>query len=160
MKKSVVQIIPAQKTDFSQLMTLWKKTGLNLASIETEQIEFYSMLKLNPTSCLVALVNKQIIGSAFGIFNGRRAWIYHLAVEPKWQKQGVGSKLLQATEKALSKVQGDKIRLWVNFTNLKVVPFYEKHGYGVISDAVMMGKNITEGGETSWRKKQMPFKEK
>jgi len=148
MKRADVVILPAKKADFRQLMDLWKKAGLSLSDQAIEQEEFVAMLALNPTSCLVAKVKHQVVGSALGIFNGRRAWIYHLAVNPKWQKQGVGSKLLQATENALWKIQGNKIRLWVGFTNLKVVPFYEKHGYSVMSDAIMMGKNMyLKGGE-------------
>jgi len=148
MNKPGIAIVPAQKTDFTQLLGLWIKTELDLASQAEECQEYLMMLKLNPASCFVAKSKKSIVGSVLGIFNGRRAWIYHLAVDPNWQQQHIGSQLLQKAENALVKQGAAKVRLWVDFTNLNVVPFYKKHGYNVIpSDAIMLGKTIAKGGE-------------
>lgn len=139
----------AKRTNFSQLLVLWKGAGLKLSDRLTEKQEFLSMLKLNPSLCFVLLCQGKVIGSAFGIFNGRRAWIYHLAIHPAWQKKGIGTKLLTTVENALVKTGGIKIRLWVNYSNLRVIPFYEKHGYQVMNDALMLAKNVVKGGEAT-----------
>lgn len=128
--------------DFDNLYALWKKAGLAISDIETEKNEAAIMIQLNKSSCLVAVKNGDVVGSIFGIFNGRRAWIYHLVIDPKYQKIGLGSQLLKKAEEALVKRGAHKIRLWIEFHNLAIFPFYQKNKYRVISDAVMVGKDF------------------
>ena len=101
------------------------------------------MLKMNYTSCFVAISDKKIIGSVFGTFNGRRGWIYHLAVHNNWQKKGIGLLLMEKTEQALAKQKVTKIILAVHISNLKVIPFYEKLGYVIMPDALLFEKGLS-----------------
>lgn len=146
--RSKIRIVPVMSVDFGLVYRMWQRSGLEVKDRRTERNEFEAMVSLNPSSCLVAKADRSIVGSVFGIWNGRRAWVYHLAVLPEWQGYGIGSGLLQEAEKVLLSRNGRKIRLWVNFTNLKAVTFYEKHGYRVISDAIMLGKDLVKGGDT------------
>lgn len=129
-------------TDFDSMYALWKEAGLGVADLETERKYFDQMIKLNPDSNFIACDGKKIIGTVFGIFNGRRGWIYHLAVHPDFQKKGIGSLLLKQTEEALKKIGATRVCLWVNKLNLKVLTFYKKYGYTEINDAISMGKNL------------------
>lgn len=130
-------------TDLESIWIIWKKNNFNLAEKEREIKEAKMMLKLNPQSCFVVTKEKDIIGCIFGVFHGRRGWIYHLAVDPKWQGKGVGRKLMEHTEKALIKMGCTRINLWVDLNNLRVVPFYEKTGYIAYEpEAVLMKKEI------------------
>ncbi len=131
-----------QMSDFQSAYALWQKTGISLVMLEKEKIELETILTHNPSSCFVAVENKQVIGTILGTFNGRRAWIYHVAVHPKCQNRGYGSALLQHTETMLQVKNATKILLAVGISNLKTVPFYEKNGYHVINDAVLMAKDI------------------
>ncbi|MBI4130085.1 GNAT family N-acetyltransferase, partial [Candidatus Roizmanbacteria bacterium] len=115
--------------DISRLLELWGKANLSIENPKKEILEAKKMLLLNPSSCFVVVDGEEIIGSIFGIFNGRRAWIHHLAVHEKWQKRGIGKALLLKAEKAFKKLEATRINLWVDLQNLKVAPFYEKCGY-------------------------------
>lgn len=128
--------------DFDSMYLLWKKVGLDMADYESEKELVNEMIKRNLSSNFVVFEGMRIIGSILGVFNGRRGWIYHLAVDPSFQKNGVGTMLLQKTEQALKKLGTRRILLGVNKTNLKVLPFYEKYGYQKVDDAVYMGKNL------------------
>lgn len=128
--------------DFNDMYALWKKSGIHLVSYERELQEVVMMLDINPDSCFVIVERNMIIGSIFGVFNGRRAWIYHLAVDPLYQRMGLGSQLLKKAEDVLLKKGTAKIRLFIEFDNLRVFHFYEKNKYKVISDAVMVGKDF------------------
>lgn len=128
--------------DLDSVCLLWKKAELGVADLETERKYLDQMIKLNPHSNFVAIEEEKIIGSVFGIFNGRRGWIYHLAVHPAFQNKGIGSLLLKQTEKALKKIGARRVCLWVNKSNLKVLTFYKKYGYTEINDAVCLGRNI------------------
>src|SRR5258706_16231923 len=90
-------------SDFPELFSLWKKTDLELANEKTEFSQTKLALKLNPDSCLVLVEDEKIIGSILGTFNGKRGWIYHLAIDPNFQNLGYGSKLLSRAEEALKK---------------------------------------------------------
>lgn len=128
--------------DFDELYALWKRVGLAISDIETEKNEAEMMIQLNKSSCLVAVEEGKIIGTVFGTFNGRWAWIYHLAVHPKWQHKGIGKTLLAQAEKALYAKRATKILLAVALTNLKVAPFYEKQGYSVMNDMLVLQKDF------------------
>lgn len=129
-------------SDFLEVLSLWKKAGLDIENEEMELSDLEIMIKINSASCLVLVKYKKIIGSILGTFNGRRGWIYHLAIHPAFQKKGYGSLLLMKAEKELKKKGAHRINLGVTDTNLKVLPFYEKFGYEVMNDALWLGKNI------------------
>src|SRR3990172_10035811 len=93
-----------QQSDFLNVYALLKKVGLSLGSKEREIYEFNLINKLNPKSCFIAEEKTKIIGAVFGAFNGKRGWIYHLAVIPSYQKKGIGSLLLKEAEESLEKM--------------------------------------------------------
>lgn len=126
-----------QKDDFSVLYDLWKKVGLGLSDVAEEEQQLEIMLKCNPGSCFVATNNGAIIGSVVGTFAGGRAWISHLAVLPEYQQKGIGSRLESDAINALKKKGACSIFLMIRLDNLKVVPFYEKHGFCVKHSLVM-----------------------
>jgi len=128
--------------DFDEMYVLWKEAGLNLGSLQSEKEYTEKTIELNPNSSFVATEKEKIVGSVFGAFNGKRGWIYHLAVHKSWQNKGLGSLLLNKTEQALKKSGAERILLGVIKSNLKVLTFYKKHGYAKVTDAIWMGKNI------------------
>lgn len=121
-------------SDLPALFTLWEEAGLTIGNKAREQTEVVMMIKLNPTSCFVTLEEGKIIGSIFGVFNGRRAWIYHLAIDPKYQNIGYGSVLLKKTEMALKARKATRILLWMDQFNPKTLPFYRKNGFKFLHD--------------------------
>lgn len=128
--------------DFGPMYSLWKRAGMNLSSRAVEKIETVRMLKLNRDSCFVAVEEERIIGTIFGTFNGRRGWMYHLAIHPRFQKKGIGSSLLKEAEKALKRTGTRTIGMFVDVPNDKVVGFYKKHGYERASDVIYMRKKL------------------
>jgi ribosomal protein S18 acetylase RimI-like enzyme len=132
-----------KKTDISHLFTLWNEAGLPIAldGVERETNECEMMLDMNPTSCFVCVENGIILGSIFGTFNGRRAWIYHLAVHPDHQRKGIGGKLYDLAEAALKKRGATKIIVGVLKQNT-CVPFYHDRGFELMDDAYLYAKDL------------------
>ncbi len=128
-------------TDISKLLTLWKTSGLKLSEDVQEMKKAEMMLELNQTSCFVAIDGNQIVGSIFGTFNGKRGWLYRLAVHPDHQKKGIGSKLYKMTEDALIKRGVTNIYIEVVKTNT-CTPFYHKRGFKLMEAVYMYGKEI------------------
>jgi len=70
-------------------------------------------------------------------FEGRRGWVYYLCVDPSVQRRGFGRAIMPAAEAWLRRRGTLKIHLQFRLTNLVVLGFYEKLGYGHQKFAVM-----------------------
>lgn len=139
MDKTDIKIKQMKPSDSSEVLSLWEKAGL--AINQQDLFEMQSTMKMNPKSCLTLTKDDAIIGAVLGTFNGKRGWIYHLAIHPNFHSFGYGSLLLKKAEKELKKKGAKRVFLGVSFKNLKVLPFYEKSGYSVVNDALWLGKN-------------------
>ncbi len=137
-----MKIRKIKRNDFDELYSLWITAGLQLKPKERERKEMALMLKINPNSCLELIDKNIIIGSVLGTFNGRRAWIYHIAIHPAYQNKGYGSVLLKKVERILRKKQATRIIVAINIANEKVIPFYQKQGYQIFYDAAYLGKEL------------------
>ncbi len=130
------------KKEVNKVYSFLKESGLFVRSVQRELYEFELLIKHNPDTCFVIEKDGEIIGSVFGAFNGRRAWIYHLCIHPEYQGKGYGKMLLRKTEEALKRKGATKILLGIFLDNLKIVPFYEKLGFKPMSDALTFEKDL------------------
>ncbi len=89
----------------------------------------------------VALEGTSAVGTVMAGYDGHRGWIYSLAVDPKIQRTGVGSQLLQTAEKELILRGCLKINLQIAEGNDVVQGFYEANGYNV-EERISMGKRV------------------
>jgi len=101
---------------------------------------------------LKAVFGSRMIGFIAGDLRNKDniAWIATLAVDPKFQNQGIGSALLHECEMKLSTTQ---IRLCLRPANNPALKLYSRAGYEVIDlwkgyynnkgDAIVMEKRIT-----------------
>lgn len=90
--------------DYEQLYKLWTTTsgmGLNNVDDSKEGIEKY--LERNPNTCFVAEIENEIVGAILTGHDGRRGIISHTTVSEKVQRQGIGTKLVDAALEALQK---------------------------------------------------------
>lgn len=135
-----MKIRNATRDDFGNVFALWKKAELTIADEGGERIDYGRMTEKNPDFCLIAEDSGQIIGTVLGSFNGRIAWINHLAVHPEHQKKGIGTALMKELEKRFREAGVARIRLGVH--KLDLVPFYEKSGFKIIKDITFMRKHL------------------
>ena len=70
--------------DFESIYALWKEASLDVGNIKCEKNSTDQIIKLNLLSNLVAFEGNKVVSSVFGVFNGRRGWVYHLAVHPSF----------------------------------------------------------------------------
>src|SRR5256886_13767071 len=75
--------------DHTIVRTLWQVAGLILRpGDELEDVKL--KLQRDPDLFLVAEQDDTIVGSVIGGWDGRRGWIYQLAVKPDHQRKGIG----------------------------------------------------------------------
>ena len=91
---------------------------------------------------LVAEQNGEIVGSVIGGWDGRRGWIYHLAVNPEHQRKGIGGGLVREVEKRLVAKGAKKVNAQVYRWNERSSEFFKAIGYEANPDLIMIGKQI------------------
>src|SRR2546430_17595364 len=86
--------------DYDTVRALWQAAGLILRpGDELEDVKL--KLRRDPDLFLVAEQVDEIVGGVVGGWDGRRGWIYHLAVKPEHQRKGIGVRLVREVEKRL-----------------------------------------------------------
>ena len=96
----------------------------------------------------VAITNELVVGTVMAGYDGHRGWIYSMAVDPQYQKKGIGSALLAYAESHLSSLGCVKINLQILNGNKTVQNFYQANGY-LIEKRISMGKQLIENIENS-----------
>lgn len=100
---------------------------------------------------LVAIIDKQIIGTVSwgpnrqNYFQRQIGELMSIYVLPKYQKIGVGRKLLFEAEKELKKNWSEAI-LWVLKDNKTAIKFYEQYGWKITNNSFkvkILGKEVT-----------------
>lgn len=138
--------------DYDSVVAVWQAAGIGLDAGDDSPSGFNRTLVMNPTSCLVAVEKRasfparakesqgNIVGAVLGMFNGRRAWVNHLAVLPQFQGRGIGKALILALEKEVVKLGAPKLQLAVDKGNSKALVFYHKLGFEPVTDSVWLSK--------------------
>ena len=86
-------------------------------------------MTFDPDLFLVAETDGELVGTAIGGFDGRRGMIYHLAVDNKIQRQGLGSMLMEELEARLRDRGCLRAYLLVTPENINAMEFYRKRGW-------------------------------
>ena len=131
--------------DYDRVHALWLSTpnmGLNDIDDSREGIERY--LKRNPTTCFVAEDKEVIIGVILSGHDGRRGFIYHMAVNESYQRQGIGTSLLNYSLSALKEEGITKVILVVFSKNIKGNSFWDKQGFTARNDLVYRNRALAE----------------
>lgn len=123
--------------NYDAIINLWEKAGINVGSSDTKE-EIEKMLNRNPNLFLIGKVDKKLIAVVIGGYDGRRGYVHHLAVDPDYQHQGYGKKLMDELMLRFKKMSVHKIHLFIEKYNRSVIDFYKKLRWEIRYDLVMM----------------------
>lgn len=141
----MMQIRLMRPEDYRQVYALWISCpgmGLNNRDDSYEGILRY--LKRNPETCFAAEENGEIQGVILAGHDGRRGYIYHTAVHPDHQKQGIGRQLVEAALAALRNEGIGKVVLVAFSRNEEGNAFWEKMGFFVRDDLTYRNRALVE----------------
>jgi len=99
-------------------------------------LQFERYLDRNPGTSFVALQNGDIVGCVLSGHDGRRGYLYHLAVAQFHRRRGIARLLVNRCVVALSECGIDKIHLDVLGKNEQGKDFWEHLGWKRRSDIV------------------------
>lgn len=93
--------------DFEQVHALWMTIkGFGIRSIDDSKEGVERFLKRNPTTSVVAEIDNKIVGSILCGHDGRRGCLYHVCVDEKYRRHGIGKAMVVYAMQAL---KGEKI---------------------------------------------------
>ena len=116
-------------SDYDRVLALWQKThGLGLSDADSRE-EIGGFLKRNPGLCFICKEGELLIGTILCGHDGRRGYIYHLAVDEAYRKKGIGRQLTQKSLDALQRIGIAKCHLFVYRNNEEAELFYDRMGW-------------------------------
>jgi len=83
-----------------------------------------------------------MVGAALCGHDGRRGYIYHLAVDPKYQGRRLGKRLVTECLEGLRRTGLERATIMVADDNPRGREFWKRCGWEEIDGAIAMGKNI------------------
>ncbi|MBU0529281.1 GNAT family acetyltransferase [bacterium] len=128
------------ESDKKDIIQLWQDCGL-IVPWNDPQRDIERKLSVQPELFLIGLINDTIIATAMVGYEGHRGWVNYLAVEPKFQRQGVGKQMMEEAEHRLLNLGCPKIQVQIRNTNAGVIKFYRKLGY-LQDEVVNLGKRL------------------
>lgn len=119
-KKQTIEIRRMTASDYEQVYELWMSiSGLGIRSIDDSKEGVERFIKRNPTTSMVAVCDRQIVGAILCGHDGRRACFYHVCVRESHRKQGIGQQMVGACLAALKEEKVNKVNL-IAFTSNEV----------------------------------------
>ena len=98
--------------DFEQVHALWMTIkGFGIRSIDDSKEGVDRFLKRNPTTSVVAEIDNKIVGSILCGHDGRRGCLYHVCVDEKYRRHGIGKAMVVYAMQALKKEKINKVSL-------------------------------------------------
>ena len=131
-----------QSTDYHAAIQLWESlSGIGLSGADKPE-EIAKFLSKNPHTSFIAQDDTQLIGTILGGSDGRRGYIYHLAVQADRQNEGVGRALLTHCLDAYREAGLQKCHIFVIADNSQGIAFWEKMGWVKRHDILAMSKDL------------------
>lgn len=137
-----IQIRAMQISDYERALDLWQHTaGMGLSSAD-EPREIALFLQRNQGLCFVALEGDHLVGTILCGEDGRRGYLYHLAVQRDCQNKGIGKMLVEKSLHALKQKGIQKCHLFVIADNASGIAFWEHLGWEMRDDVEIMSIHL------------------
>jgi len=128
--------------DYEQMIKLWENTkGIGLSGADS-RANISQFVKRNPGLSYVCESSHQIIGTVLCGHDGRRGYLYHLAVDVAFRNRGIGKKLAVNSLEKLHQQNIDKCHLFLYHDNEIAIKFYENTGWEKRNNLLIYSKNI------------------
>jgi ribosomal protein S18 acetylase RimI-like enzyme len=129
--------------DYDAAYTLWKTSeGISLKSLDDSETGIRKFLERNPLTCFAAEEDGELAGTILGGHDGRRGYIYHVAVKENFRNRGIGKALIGAVEQALIQEGINKVAMLSFKTNIGGNRFLKACGYPIREDVVYRNKSL------------------
>ena len=134
-------------SDQDKIIDLWQTVFPDALPHNDPLLDIHRKQAIQPELFLVACDGESVVGTCMGGFDGHRGWVYFVAVQPEFRRQGIASGLMHQLEARLLNLGCPKLNLQVRDTAPEAVLFYEYLGYSV-EKRTSMGKILNASTST------------
>jgi ribosomal protein S18 acetylase RimI-like enzyme len=128
--------------DYDPVYALWQSCegiGLSAADSRTAIDRF---LRRNPGLAFAAWEGNILAGAVLTGEDGRRGYLYHLAVSPQHRRQGIGRALVERCVFGLKERGIQKCHIFVYSDNQAGMAFWAQLGFELRRELVIMSREI------------------
>jgi N-acetylglutamate synthase len=138
-------IHPFTMSDYDAACSLWKRSeGIGLSAADSrENIQIF--LERNPGMSFTARQDGRLVGAVLCGSDGRRGFLYHLAVDPAVRRQKLGMRLVRACLTELDRCGLRKCHIFVIAGNQTGKRFWREIGWEERTDLVVMSRDVAAG---------------
>ena len=137
-----IEITPFTIDVYDEVLALWKGCeGVGLSGADgRESIAAY--LDRNPGMSFLARLRQMLVGAVLCGHDGRRGFIWHLAVRPEFRRRGIGRRLVQQCHCVLQKAGIERCVVVVFNSNPEGIAFWKQVGWIKHEDVSIIGKDF------------------
>lgn len=128
--------------DIQASIELWKNMeGLAIRGSDNIR-DLSDHVNMNSRHNFVAMSDAQLIGTVLGGFDGRRGYIYHLAVHEDFRKKNIGKELMDRCFQSFKEINVSKCHMMVLKDNTEAQAFYKKIGCEPRTEILVFSKTL------------------
>lgn len=145
-----LQYIPMTLEHFNDAYTLWEKSeGIILTIGDTkESLSKYLSRNLGVSFVCIDKNSSRLIGTVLGGHDGRRGFIYHLAVDNNYRNKSIGRDLVEKSIEALKSKGIERCIIMVKNGNEEGEMFWKKIGWQKRDDLIMYSVNLNPDSQS------------
>ncbi len=114
--------------DGDAVRAFWEASGIRIRPGDDDR-SLATFAERNPGLFLLALDERGLAATALGGWDGRRGWLYHVAVRADQRRRGLGGRLVRIIEQRLRGRGCPKVNLIVWQDNSAALDFWTAAGY-------------------------------
>jgi ribosomal protein S18 acetylase RimI-like enzyme len=137
-----IQTREFQSDDYDAAIALWNRVeGLDVAEGDDRET-IQRFLARNPELSRVAFDGSTMVGAVLCGHDGRRGYIYHLAVDPAYHGRGIGKRLIDECLAGLKRAGLERANILVAKDNPRGLDFWRRCGWEDLEGAAAMGIDV------------------
>ena len=129
-----LQIRTMNIEDYDALYAMWVECQNGLNNLDDSRAGIEKYLKRNPETSFVAIENGVLAGAILCGHDGRRGYIQHMSVSPRYRRRGIAHKLVERALRALKAEGINKAALVAFSKNAVGNAFWEAEGFSLRDD--------------------------
>jgi ribosomal protein S18 acetylase RimI-like enzyme len=129
MTHAAVAIEEFNMDDYAVVHVLWQRAGIEVRPSERPDATLLKLTR-DPGLLLVArTADGSVVGTVTGGWDGRRAYVYRLAVAPERRREGIADALMDELERRFRALGAPKAKLQILVDNKASKSFFAHRGY-------------------------------
>ena len=140
-----VEIKEMRRADYEAALALWQRCeGIGLSDAD-EEPALTRFLNANQGLCLAGWDEEALVATCLCGSDGRRGYLYHLAVDPQYRRMGIGMSMVNQVFERLAKLEIHKCHIMVYADNESGLAFWKQCGWATRPEIVLMSKSVCGG---------------